>query len=66
MIDPRQLAQFVFSFPEDLKSRELVLQLLEHTPAPFSREQFQPGHVTCTGLVLIQRGTPLFWCITGG
>jgi 8-oxo-dGTP pyrophosphatase MutT (NUDIX family) len=34
------------------KSRELVLQLLQHTPAPFSRDQFLPGHITCTGLVL--------------
>lgn len=34
------------------KSRELVLQLLEHTPEPFSRSQFAPGHITCTGVVL--------------
>jgi 8-oxo-dGTP pyrophosphatase MutT (NUDIX family) len=34
------------------KSRELVLQLLRHTDAPFSRNQFTPGHVTCTALVL--------------
>jgi 8-oxo-dGTP pyrophosphatase MutT (NUDIX family) len=39
-------------FSDDHKSRELVLQLLEHTPAPFSRAQFMPGHITCTGLVL--------------
>jgi 8-oxo-dGTP pyrophosphatase MutT (NUDIX family) len=52
LIDARELYDFVAAFPEDLKSRELVLQLLEHTPAPFSRAQFQPGHVTSTGLVL--------------
>jgi 8-oxo-dGTP pyrophosphatase MutT (NUDIX family) len=52
LIDPRQLYDFVAAFPDDAKSRELVLQLLRHTPAPFSREQFQPGHITCTGLVL--------------
>jgi len=34
------------------KSSELVLQLLTHTPEPFSRDQFTPGHITCTGLVL--------------
>lgn len=34
------------------KSRELVLGLLRHRPSPFSREQFQPGHITCTALVL--------------
>lgn len=42
----------VFAFPEDSKSRELVLMLLAHTPAPFSRSQFTPGHITATGLIL--------------
>jgi 8-oxo-dGTP pyrophosphatase MutT (NUDIX family) len=35
-----------------LKSRELILMLLDHSPAPFSRALFTPGHITCTGLVL--------------
>jgi 8-oxo-dGTP pyrophosphatase MutT (NUDIX family) len=34
------------------KSRELTLDLLRQTSAPFSRYQFTPGHVTCTALVL--------------
>ena len=34
------------------KSRELVLGMLHDTPSPFSREQFTPGHITCTALVL--------------
>jgi 8-oxo-dGTP pyrophosphatase MutT (NUDIX family) len=34
------------------KSRELTLGLLAHTADPFSRHQFTPGHITCTGLVL--------------
>ena len=34
------------------KSRELTLQLLTFSPEPFSRLQFEPGHVTCTALVL--------------
>jgi 8-oxo-dGTP pyrophosphatase MutT (NUDIX family) len=34
------------------KSRELTIQLLRHTNAPFSRDQFAPGHITCTALVL--------------
>ena len=34
------------------KSRELTLDLLRQTSAPFSRQQFAPGHVTCTALVL--------------
>ncbi|HKE23763.1 MAG TPA: NUDIX domain-containing protein [Bryobacteraceae bacterium] len=36
---------------EALKSRELILLLLAASPAPFSRHQFTPGHITCTGLV---------------
>jgi len=38
--------------PEEEKSRELILALLECTPTPFSRDQFHPGHITCTALVL--------------
>jgi 8-oxo-dGTP pyrophosphatase MutT (NUDIX family) len=37
---------------EAAKSKELVLALLARSPAPFSRRQFNPGHITCTGLVL--------------
>jgi 8-oxo-dGTP pyrophosphatase MutT (NUDIX family) len=40
------------SDPAGQKSQELTVQLLEHTPNPFSRNQFTPGHVTATGLVL--------------
>jgi 8-oxo-dGTP pyrophosphatase MutT (NUDIX family) len=38
--------------PEDEKSRELILALLEQTEAPFSRHQFHPGHITCSAMVL--------------
>jgi 8-oxo-dGTP pyrophosphatase MutT (NUDIX family) len=34
------------------KSRELTLMLLQHSDYPFSRRQFNPGHVTCTAAVL--------------
>lgn len=51
-MDTFAVAELVSAFSEDSKSRELVLQLLEHTPAPFSRAQFTPGHITATGLVL--------------
>jgi len=34
------------------KSRELTLGLLRQTSSPFSRQQFSPGHVTSTALVL--------------
>src|ERR1700694_3542784 len=44
-------ASFAASAEEE-KSRELILALPEHTPAPFSRHQFHPGHITCTALVL--------------
>jgi 8-oxo-dGTP pyrophosphatase MutT (NUDIX family) len=37
---------------EAAKSKELVLALLASSPEPFSRRQFNPGHITCTGLVL--------------
>lgn len=54
-MDSAKLRELVLQFPGDEKSRELVLQLLEHTPAPFSRAQFMPGHMTATGLVLHPR-----------
>jgi 8-oxo-dGTP pyrophosphatase MutT (NUDIX family) len=38
--------------PEDEKSHELILALLQQTAAPFSRRQFTPGHITCTSVVL--------------
>jgi 8-oxo-dGTP pyrophosphatase MutT (NUDIX family) len=38
--------------PEEEKSRELILALLELTEAPFLRDQFYPGHITCTAVVL--------------
>lgn len=37
------------------KSRELTLDLLRYSAAPFSRSQFAPGHVTSTALVLHPR-----------
>ena len=41
---------------EALKSRELILMLLAVSPEPFSRFQFTPGHITCTGLVFSREG----------
>lgn len=47
-------------FPGDLegdeKSVELIGMLLAHTERPYSREQFAPGHVTATGLVVDPAG----------
>jgi 8-oxo-dGTP pyrophosphatase MutT (NUDIX family) len=42
--------------PEEEKSRELILSLLQLTEAPFSRDQFHPGHITCTAVVLHPAG----------
>ena len=56
MLDRRSVADLVRGFAdesdgESYKSRDLVLHLLDFTPDPFSRRQFTPGHITCTGLV---------------
>jgi 8-oxo-dGTP pyrophosphatase MutT (NUDIX family) len=40
---------------EAAKSKELVLAMLAYSGAPFSRRQFNPGHITCSGLVLSPR-----------
>jgi 8-oxo-dGTP pyrophosphatase MutT (NUDIX family) len=37
---------------ESAKSKELALAMLASSAAPFSRRQFNPGHITCSGLVL--------------
>ncbi len=67
-----------FQDPSDgqaLKSRELVLLLLDCSPTPFSRSQFTPGHITCTGLVLAPDGARVLlvhhrrldrWLLPGG
>jgi 8-oxo-dGTP pyrophosphatase MutT (NUDIX family) len=41
---------------EEEKSQELILALLESTEEPFSRDQFHPGHITCTAIVLHPNG----------
>jgi 8-oxo-dGTP pyrophosphatase MutT (NUDIX family) len=75
-----QAVQVVESFqdssdPAAIKSRDLTLLLLRNTPAPFSRSQFAPGHVTATGLVIAPDGERLLlvhhaklnrWLLPGG
>jgi 8-oxo-dGTP pyrophosphatase MutT (NUDIX family) len=60
---------------EEEKSRELILALLEHTDKPFSRDQFHPGHITCTAVVLNPNGRQFLlmhhhrhrrWLLPGG
>jgi 8-oxo-dGTP pyrophosphatase MutT (NUDIX family) len=57
MIVPAAVAGLLSQFDpatdgEAAKSKELALALLDRSPEPFSRRQFNPGHITCTGLVL--------------
>jgi 8-oxo-dGTP pyrophosphatase MutT (NUDIX family) len=75
-----QATQVLESFDDrsdasSIKSRELTLLLLLHTPSPFSRSQFAPGHITSTGLVLAPDGERLLlvrhaklnrWLMPGG
>jgi 8-oxo-dGTP pyrophosphatase MutT (NUDIX family) len=57
MITPEHVIAVVGSYHDTsdsqaLKSQELILMLLKCSSDPFSRSQFAPGHITCTGLVL--------------
>ncbi len=60
---------------EEEKSRELILALLKLTEAPFSRDQFHPGHITTTAVVLHPNGRQFLlmhhhrhrrWLLPGG
>jgi 8-oxo-dGTP pyrophosphatase MutT (NUDIX family) len=57
------------------KSRELTLALLSWSPDPFSRDIFNPGHITGTGVVLSPKGRKVLlvhhgrlnrWLLPGG
>ncbi len=76
----RSVADLVRTFKEPsdgaaIKSLELILMVLECSPDPFSRTQFTPGHITCTGLVLGADGEKMLivhhrrldrWLLPGG
>jgi 8-oxo-dGTP pyrophosphatase MutT (NUDIX family) len=58
-----------------MKSLELILHLLRYSSDPFSREQFTPGHITATALVLNHPGDSVLlvhhkrldrWLLPGG
>ena len=49
----------------DEKSVELIRMILVETPFPFSRQQFSPGHVTATGLVLHPDGEGILMVLHG-
>jgi 8-oxo-dGTP pyrophosphatase MutT (NUDIX family) len=61
--------------PQEEKSRELILAVLDLTSAPFWRDQFHPGHITCTAAVLHPNGQKVLlmhhhrhqrWLLPGG
>jgi 8-oxo-dGTP pyrophosphatase MutT (NUDIX family) len=57
MPDVQAVAALTAQFRDDsdgqtMKSLELIRMLLEYSHHPFSREQFTPGHITCSGFVL--------------
>jgi 8-oxo-dGTP pyrophosphatase MutT (NUDIX family) len=80
MIDTASVAALVRTFLDASdgraeKSRELILRLLEWSPAALSRYQYTPGHITCSGLVLAPDGERLLlvhhrrldrWLLPGG
>ena len=80
MVDAATVAALVGDFVDEgdgeaMKSLELILHLLEYSPAPFSREQFTPGHITCSGLVVAPDGERVLlvhhrrlerWLLPGG
>jgi 8-oxo-dGTP pyrophosphatase MutT (NUDIX family) len=74
-IEALALVQAFNASPEEEKSRELILALLELSEAPFSRHQFHPGHITCTAVVLHPNGRQFLlmhhhrhrrWLLPGG
>ena len=71
----RRLVEAFAASPEEQKSRELTLGLLEQTEAPFSRDQYHPGHITVSALVLHPHGRRVLlmhhhrhrrWLLPGG
>jgi 8-oxo-dGTP pyrophosphatase MutT (NUDIX family) len=80
MIDPHVVATLARQFDDTadgvaLKSLELIILLLECSPHPFSREQFTPGHITCSGMVVAPDGERVLlvhhrrlarWLLPGG
>jgi 8-oxo-dGTP pyrophosphatase MutT (NUDIX family) len=60
---------------EAVKSRDLIVALLADSTHPFSRDQYTPGHITCTGLVFNGSGDSILlvhhlrlnrWLLPGG
>jgi 8-oxo-dGTP pyrophosphatase MutT (NUDIX family) len=47
-----EIARHSRAHPEDADVVQRFARLLEDTPAPFSRDQYQPGHLTCSACVI--------------
>jgi 8-oxo-dGTP pyrophosphatase MutT (NUDIX family) len=47
-----ELARHARAHPGDAAALARFARLLEDTPAPFSRDQYEPGHITCSACVL--------------
>ncbi len=47
-----ELSRFAREHPGEAATVERFRALLEDTPAPLSRSQFEPGHLTCSACVL--------------
>ena len=52
-----ELARHARSHPEDAAVLARFARLLEDTATPFSRDQYQPGHLTCSACVLDETRT---------
>jgi len=51
-----ELARYARAHPEDAAVLARFARLLDDTPAPFARDQYQPGHLTCSACVLDDAG----------
>ena len=52
-----ELARHARAHPEDAAVVARFTRLLEDTAMPFARDQYQPGHLTCSACVLDDTGT---------
>jgi 8-oxo-dGTP pyrophosphatase MutT (NUDIX family) len=52
-----ELERHARAHPEDAAVLARFARLLEETRSPFSRDQYQPGHLTCSACVLDAKGT---------
>jgi len=80
MLDSNRVAAIARQFHDSFdgqaaKSLELIVQLLECSPAPFCRDQFTPGHITTSGMVIapdrsriliVHHGRLDRWLLPGG